>query len=211
MKKLSEEILENEICWLESINSNVKRENDGIRIEREDVKTSDFNFFHPIKYIDKECCNRISSRDEKFYEFQQDLLFNKMQMEDTFDINLVAFGGKKDLLNNEYQLLYVDYDKWERGTRNTNKYTRYINICYKEIVIGKMSTFHSDSVVGIYDFEIFKSYQHRGHAAKALEQYIHDNNKTVFIQTWSANIYAIKAYLNAGFKIYENLYRYNKV
>lgn len=203
-------ILENEVHWLKSINIEIFDDNGGIKAKSCKNKTSDFNFYIPNKNVDLNSCNRISDRGKKYYEYQKQLFENRMLPENVFDINFITLGnGNENMQNSDYQIIEVNYEIWEIGTRNINERTKYYSIEYEGNSIGKMSIVETDFLIGIYDFEIFKSFQNKKHASNFLKLYTEMIDKYIFIQTWSTNIYAIRAYLSAGFNIFENLYRYN--
>lgn len=210
--ELYHDILLNELLWLESIGCKINRTQEGIVVEREEMQTTDFNFFIPFYGITENKCIRLSVKSQNYLGVETCLFSKSYIYEKSFDINFIACSPRSEHNVVGYELKEVDYSMWntnneKRGLVNECK---YYYILHKDTPIGKVNIIKSNNITGIYDFEIFSKYQNMGYGSGFLKQFISENKGYFFIQTWSDNLSAIKSYIKAGFRIYDNLYRFVK-
>lgn len=205
---VSFKIMNNEIEWLKSIGCEIQYQDGGIKIEREDLQTEDFNFF--VGSSQSESCIRLSQMMLGFEKEEAHLLSLKYEKQKVYDINYFFSNRAGTPFDNMYIFEDIPFEKWGNDgvARNSNRFTKYYNIWYKEKNIGKFSVIVTN-IVGIYDFEIFNEYQRLGHGVNVLRAIMSQTKYDLYIQTWSENDGARRCYEKAGFKEYEILYRYN--
>ncbi|SHO47431.1 GNAT family N-acetyltransferase [Anaerocolumna xylanovorans] len=207
-----ENILQNELLWLKSIGCNINKTSVGISVEREDMKTNDFNFFIPFSDNFKGNCVRISSNYSQFYNCEKKLLCSDFECEASFDLNLLAKSSNSNKKPRQFTLKEVDYNDWKCNNENRILISEslYYFILFNNLIVGKVNIVTYNNIKGVYDLEIFDRYRNKGYGTNFLNEYINIHSGYTFIQTWSDNIPAIKSYVKSGFSIYENIYRYVK-
>ncbi|HAT4308642.1 TPA: GNAT family N-acetyltransferase [Clostridium perfringens] len=216
--RLSDEIFENELIWLQSINCSIIKNNTHIIVENKSNTTTDFNFcvLKGIPVINLQRCIRISSEIDNILILEETLYKNNYILEKSFDLNFIYKKiNKKSISKSEFILEEVSFEKWKNEYEDDRLklgQLHYYKIKYYNDVIGRFSTVSNKRVLGIYDFELKENFQNKNLGSRFLNEFLNLDlvKDYVFIQTWSDNLKAIKCYLKAGFNIYEKLYRFNK-
>ena len=206
-KKLFYAILSNEIIWFRNIGCEVRYKDNGIEVMRQDLATSDFNFF--IRIHEAYDCIRLSEKMNDFRRYEKYILAEDYYRELEYDINYIYVKQREVNANDMYSFEIVSASEWEdKGhTRYASKYTKYYRIKYNDRTVGRFSCVLTN-IIGIYDFEIYEKYRGSHHGTNALRNFLSSTKKPIFIQTWSSNLIAQKCYENAGFIQYEKVFRY---
>ncbi|WP_279323822.1 GNAT family N-acetyltransferase [Anaerococcus sp. AGMB09787] len=199
-------ILNNELLWLRSIGSKIHYKNEGIKVSRFDLNTTDFNFYIGIDYNEK--CIRLSQEMKNFRLYDNYLVRKGYERDPEYDINYYYSNSEEDYVDEKYSFEENTLDVWgDYGfTRKNSRHTKFYFIRYGKDIIGKF--FVITDIIGIYDFKIYENYQNIGHGTEVLRSLMKLTSKDLFIQTWSENYAAQRCYERAGFTKFELVYRY---
>lgn len=193
----------NEYSWLRSIGCQVVADGGAVIVSHPGRPGPDFNFADGIGFEGLHPCIRFSG-DHSLMDSLAAAYSCGRRIEPGFDINMIR-RSSPSTPTGQWRHESVRLDEW-RGSRDgrCESGTEYFHYVVDRRVVGWYSLLRTPEVCGIYDVEVAAEARGRGIGGEMISTL---PPGAYFLQTWSENVAAIRAYMSAGFRIHELLFR----